>query len=173
MRLIYKNKKGVSEVVVTVIMVGLVLSLGAVVWGITNGLIKKQTGNVESCFGLMEKVTINREYTCFDYLGNGKFRFSISIGDIDVDGVVVGISDTTETGTNYYPYALTNDFQDLRTEGLAPYPSGTQVKLPVRNGGSTYIATEITSAPDLIRIAPVINGKQCDPTDTLSQIENC
>ncbi len=171
MKLHYKkNRRGISEIIVTVLMVVLVLVSGAVVWAIANGLVKKQTGNIESCFGAMEKITINSEYTCFDdnIAPSPDFlQLSISIGNIDVESAVIGVS-----GTVSGSYTLTNGTAKT-VPGLTPYPSGTgAVRLPAKNGGTTYIAN-ITSRPDSIKIAPTINGQHCDVTDTLTQIENC
>jgi len=49
------NKKGVSEIIITVIMVGLVLVAIGVVWYVINNVIGGQTGNIntaEKCLGV-------------------------------------------------------------------------------------------------------------------------
>ncbi len=166
-RNINKNKRGVSAIIVTVILVALVMTAGAVVWAMVNNLIKGQTEGAESCLNVLNKVTINGLYTCYDKTGNN-VHFSINIGDVDIDEVVVVISSAGATKS----YTLTN--YDQTIPGLGPYPSGSgSVKLPEKNGGKTYIASGFTEGPDSIRIAPIIAGKQCDTSDEMFQIENC
>lgn len=162
-----KNKRGISGVITAVIMIALVMALIVIVWSFIVPLVKDQLGDVESCFGVFGKVTINSMYTCYDSSLNN-FQFSIKIKDIDVDEVVVSISGEGETKS----YTLTNEEQNIT--GLGPYPSGSgSVKLPEKDAGLTYIATGFSSKPDLIKLAPVINRKQCEDSDSLSEIDDC
>jgi hypothetical protein len=86
---------------------------------------------------------------------------------VDIDKVIVSISSAGTTNS----YTLTNEEQTI--EGLTPYPSGSgDVVLPDKNGGLTYI-TDIETKPDTIRITPVVGGKQCEVSDSLSEIDNC
>lgn len=164
------NKKGVSTIIVTVILVALVMVIGAVVWTIVNNLIRGQTKGMESCFGVFDKVTINEIYTCYNDNADS-VSFSLSLGDIDVEKVIVVISSVGETKS----FEITNTEQTIAN--LANYGSigfGTDlIKLPSKNGGKTYITNYFTTSPDSIKIAPVIKGKQCEASDELTQIEDC
>ena len=159
------HKKGISGVVTAVLMITLVLAATAIVWGIVNNTLNKQISNSESCFGNFEKVTINPVYTCYDSSA-GEVHFSLSIGDIEVDEVVVSIS--SAGGTTPYTIAGT----DPGNTGLTLYLSGGDVILPGINSGLTYVAS-VSAKPDLIKIAPVLNGQQCEISDTISGIESC
>jgi len=91
----------------------------------------------------------------------------LMIGDIETDKVIVSVSSANAIKS----YEITNeDQQDI---GLTTYPSGGEVKLPEKNAGLTYIATGFNSAIDLIQIAPVIGGNQCEISDSLSYVEEC
>jgi len=163
---ILSSKKGISGVITVVLMIALVMAAAAIVWGIVNSTLKDQVEGAKSCFGNFNKVTINPIYTCYDSTSD-TVQFSLSIGDIDVDEVLVGISFAGASGS----YTLTNT--DQQGIGLTLYPSGGEVKLPGKNAGLTYVASGYTSKPDLIQIIPVIAGQQCEVSDTISGIESC
>jgi len=163
-----KNKSGMSGMVVAIIMIAMVLLAGAIVWGVVNKLITGEIDKSSSCFGIFDKVSIGKRYTCFDSVNN-VMRVQLSIGDIDVDGVLVSISGNTKQKS----FTITNDLKEIDTD-LQYYSGGTNIKLPSKNGGITYNYTwGEDDAPNLIRIAPIINNKQCEISDTLSGIDDC
>ena len=163
-----KNRKGLSAVVITIILIALSMAAVIVVWVFVNNMIKKQIGSSESCFGNFDKVTINRQYTCYDSV-NDVVRFSLMIGDIDVDSVVIAVSSASSVKS----YELTNTAQTI--SGLTKFSgtSPTSVILPGKNAGLTYNATGFTSTADQIHISPVIGGTQCEVSDSLSEVESC
>ena len=165
------NKKAISGIVTAVIMIALVMAAAIIVWVVVNNLVSTQLTEAESCFMIFGKVSINNRYTCYNSTTT-ELQFSINIGDIKVDEVLVSISGE---GT-------TQSFKISNTDQLIPnlrnYLSAVpETKLPGKNGGSTYIY-ELTGAgffmkPDSIKIAPIINTKQCASSDSLSDIDNC
>lgn len=161
-----KQKKGISGVVEALIMVALTIALIAVVWVVINGLVNKSVSSSQSCFGNFNKVTINSRYTCYDS-AKDELRFSISVGDISVDELLISVS---EQGTSS-SIKLNNTLSTI--PNVQPYAGGTQVKLPGKNSGLTYNLTDVFTAPDSIEIAPTIDGNQCDVADTLNQIDDC
>jgi len=166
------NKKAISGIVTAVIMIALVMAAAIIVWAVVNNLVSEQLGEAESCFMIFGKVSINNRYTCYNSTEN-ELQFSINIGDIDVDEVLVAISGE---GTSK-SFKISNTEQSI--PNLINYPSGTPtIKLPSKNGGLTY-TYDLTGGgfsmmePDSIQIAPIIKGKQCETTDSLSDIDNC
>ncbi len=161
------NKKGISTVIATIMMIALVLAVVAIVWGVVQNLISKQLEEAGSCFNILEKVSLEDRYTCFNGTGN-EILFGINIADIDVGGVVIMISGEGTTKS----YTITTDINTGL--GLLRYPQrDANVKLPDKNGGLTYISKDFTSRPDSIRISPVIGGNQCDVVDSISNIQSC
>ena len=164
------KKKGISGVITAVIMIAVVMAAVVLVWGVVIPLIKNQLTETESCFGIFGEVTINSMYTCHNSSSNN-FQFSINIGDIDVNEVLVSISGK---GT-MKSFEITNEEQTIAN--LANYSSGVfgtdLIKLPEKNAGLTYIASGFSEKPDLIQIAPVVKGKQCEISDSLSEIDDC
>jgi len=165
-----KNRKAISGVVTAVIMIGLVMVAAIIVWVVVRNVVQGRLEGVESCFGIYEKITINNRYTCYDS-SNSRFQFSISVSDINVDKVIVSVSGAGATNS----YTLTNQNQTI--ENLANYGStgfGTDtINLPGKNSGLTYVASGFSEKPDLIQIAPVIDGEQCDVSAKLSEIDDC
>ena len=166
----YNSKKGLSAIITTLLLVMLTLVAVGIFWGVIMPMIKEKTESSKACFGNYGKVTINSLYTCYDSTLN-QVHFSLNIGDIDVDEVLVSVSSAGATKA----YTLTNTEQQIT--GLANYSStgfGTDlIVLPGKNAGKTYISNEFAEKPDLIQIAPVINEQQCEVSDTLSGIEFC
>lgn len=166
-----ENKKGVSAVVAAIILVALVIAVVAIVWAVVNNLVKGGLGESEACFGVFEKVTLNPRYTCYD-IDPEEFRFSISIGEIDVDEVLVGIS--AEGSSVSFKISKTAGAID----NLVTYPlRSSSIVLPSKNAGLTYIfdmsGAGFSEAPDSISIAPKIKGVQCGASDSMNYIERC
>lgn len=164
-----KNKSGLSEVVAVVIIILLVIISAAIVWATINNLIEKRTEGVKSCFdvGFSDKVSFNGDYTCYNSSGK-EVQFSVNIGDVEVQKVIVTISaGGSSKSFEIAPEAgIYND--------LLKYPSRqTGAVLPGKNAGLTYIATGIEGTPDWIKIAPYVEDKQCDPTDTIYDLTDC
>jgi len=165
-----RGKKAMSVVVASVIMVALVIGLILVVWNVVNGLVNKELEETQSCFGIFGEVTLNHKYTCYNSSAN-ELVFSLNIGDVEVNEVVVFIDGD----------GVTKSF-NIKTEAqtiayLKNYTSGTLIQLPDKNSGLTYRANltgiGISSAPDTIKISPVMDNKQCDASDMLNQVDSC
>ena len=157
-------------IVITVILIALSMAAIILVWAFINNMIKKQIKSSESCFGNYDKVQLNEQYTCYEKLigSNYDLRFSLSVGDIEVDKVIVSVSSASAVKS----YELTNTEQTIL--GLSMYPSDSvQIKLPGKNAGLTYKATGFTEKIDSIQIAPVIGKTQCDVSDSFLEIEDC
>jgi len=175
-----KNKKGVSLVVASMLLILIVIIVGMIIWGVVSNLVDEQLGDAEACFGVFEEVTFNERYSCY----NSSFdllQISISIADINVDGIVFKIEGEGQTKS----FTITNDLRAASEFGglLANYPNpefGVDAMiLPGAgegNSGATYVydVSEIlTEAPDIITITPIVNEKQCEISDTLVQLDPC
>lgn len=166
-----KNKKALSAVVATVILILLVVAATAIVWTFVNKLVKEKTSQTETCFDVEsgEKVTLNNYYTCYDS-ATGEVQFSLSIADVDVDEVLVSIL----AGGSTKSFTIKNEstvINNLRYYNSVP----GAVQLPERNAGLTYVASGFigNSKIDWIKISPIIDGRQCATTDTINEIESC
>lgn len=165
-----KNRNGLSTIITTLIIIVLSIVAVGLVWVSVNGMVKKQISSSESCFGNYNKVTLNSQYTCYERISptNYNLRFSLSVGDINVDKIIVSVSSASSVSS----YVITNISRNI--SGLSMYPSGSSnIIVPGMNSGLTYKATGFTSGIDGIQIAPVIGGNQCDVSDSITQVEDC
>jgi len=166
-----KNKKSLSTVIATVLLILLVTVATAIVWVFVNNIVSERTKGVQSCFDVESsgKVTINNYYTCFNSTA-GEVQFSINIGDAEIDSLVIFIL----VGGNSRSFTLTNN--NASFDDLKPYKGiyNTNVTLPKKNEGRTYVANfPGVEKVDWIKIAPVIDKKQCDSSDATYEIDSC
>ncbi len=168
-RISRSRKKGLSEVVTTVILIAISLAAIVIVWAFVNTFITKQVSSSESCYGNYNQVKINGQYTCLNTLSGGQysFNFSMTIGDISVDKVLVSVS----AGGAVNTYTITNTPQNL--SGITMENGSSEVVLPGKNSGLTYYLTGFSSPVDSVQIAPVIGGNLCSVSDTLAEIYDC
>lgn len=165
-----KNNKGLSAVITTLILVAVSIVAVGLIWSFVQSIINKQIENSEACFGNYEKVQINKQYTCYEKVSadNYNLRFSLSIGDAEIDKVLVSVSSASAVKS----YEITNT--PAPVSGLMMYPSNlTNVSLPGKNSGLTYKAGGLEGKVDSIQIAPVIGGNLCQVSDSFSEIEDC
>lgn len=164
-----RNKKGLSVVVASVLMIVLVMSAVVIVWQVVKGIVNDNTNKAEDCFAVEfnEKVIINDDYTCYNAT-NGSVYISITLADEPIDSLIVAV----ESAGSSKSFELTNTVQNLaEVKNYPDYDGGVQ--LPSKNSGQTYYFSGFASDPDLIRISPKVGDNQCKITDEITQIESC
>ncbi len=160
------QKRSVSGIVVTVILIALVMAVAAIVFTTTKKTVEEKIEKSEACgLGTMGKLSINSEYVCYDSINN-QFEFSVNRGNIELDKLIIAV----ETGTKVKQFELKENEQNT---DLIPFISGGSTALPAKNGGRTYISTGFNEEVIGIKIIPVINGKQCEIADSLNEITTC
>lgn len=165
----FQSKKAVSAVVTTMILIIISLAAVAVIWIAVNSIVKEGLENVQSCVDVIDKVQINELYTCYNSTGD-EIWISISIGDIEVDNIIVSVSGGGTTGS----FELSSTPGTIT--GLKNYSDGGSIVfLPKENAGLTYIydTSSIPGTLDLLEIIPVIKGSQCGVSDSLSDFSSC
>lgn len=167
-----KNKKGLSSVIATVLIILLVVSSVAIVWAFIKNFVDNQTKGTQSCFDIesSEMVTINNYYTCYNSTA-GEVQFSIDIKDAEIDSLVISIL----VGGSSKSFTLNNTAVGF--SNLKPYKGnyGDDVKLPGKNEGLTYVASgfDIGSKADWIKIIPTIDDEQCGASDETLKVDSC
>jgi len=179
---ILKNKKALSTVVATVVIIMLTVAAVAIVWTFVKGMVDRNKNQVESCFNVEagEKVSLEGLYTCYEDTNNpddGDFeqvQVSLNIADVEVEAVVISIMAGGSTKT----VTLTNT--DTAYEDVAYFngPGGFNypLSLPDKKSGRTYVIAgfaEGLDKVDWIKIAPIVNGNQCGVTDQINDVANC
>lgn len=165
------KKRGMSEVVSTVLIIALVIAAVGIVWAVVANFIDDSISETGTCFEASTEVAINNRYTCFNS-STQELRFSIDIGNVDIKEVLVSVSS----------FGSSTSFKINVTGSQIPYvvmyPSrSTNVTLPKKNAGFTYLfnmsAAGYPQLPDSIQIAPLSGKEQCEVSDSLERIDNC
>jgi len=159
------NKKAMSAIISIMMLVLIVLAGTAIIWKILSKTVDEGLEESKSCYDLIGKVVVNGEYTCYDGAEN-EMHVSIGVGDIDIDGLLIAITDENSSVS----FELTNEITNI--PGLLNYTRSDDVKAPGKNSGVTYIATNIVEIPFSIEIAPKLNDHLCEG-DTFTGIEFC
>ncbi|MCF7910665.1 hypothetical protein K9L16_03265 [Candidatus Pacearchaeota archaeon] len=165
------NRKGISGVIVTVMMVGLAILLVAVVWASISSIVDDNLKKSSSCFEIFDKINFNRRYTCYNSSDN-VLQFSVSVGDVKLDKLFFSV----ESASMSRVFEITNNKTSV--ENIGPYPSGSgDVKIPDENSGRTYIlnltGAGFIEAPSSIQVYPEISGEKCQASDSILQIDDC
>jgi len=163
------KKKGLSDVISTILLITLTIILVGVVWVVVGGILKEKTSASSSCVNSFDKIKLNEEYTCYD--GNtNTLQVSIDISEVNLNGVIFSISDSTKSKSFEIVKEPTN------VDGVSAYDSNPLTSLPEADGGKTYIVSlsffGITN-PKEVRIAPKINNNQCEVSDSLNELKLC
>ena len=170
------KKKGLSGIVVTMILILLTIAVAVIVWTVVRNLVEKETQRGEACFGIFEKVTFNNRYTCYNY-SSKEFQFSINIAEVELDEAIILILEAS--GSKKFKIKKDEEVIDNLRYYSGTY--GTPVKLPDKDGGTTYVFNWTDAlypgsekyAPDQIKISPIINKKSCGVSDSVTEIVNC
>ncbi len=165
------SKKGVSEIIVTVILIGIGIGAVAIVGSLVNNMLSGKMKETTSCSGIYDQVKINKEYTCYkvDDLISKKYNLTVSIGigDIEIEGLKMVIK---ANGT-IKSFDLTNEPKII--SGIMLSNGTTSVYTPNSNEGFSYLIMNLDYAPDSIAIAPVREGKLCQESDSMVEIVPC
>ena len=157
-----KNKKGVSGVLTTVILIAIVLVLVGIVWAVIKPMIEKNMAHASACSpsDIIGKINLNKLNTCYKEIDdpqnpNLKIKtlyVSVEIEDLKYDKILVKVYKGGNTKTQ-------------------------EIKNQAQNSGETHEYNVDTlgldGKPDSIKLVPVINGEQCDVVDSISEIATC
>jgi flagellin-like protein len=162
-----KNKKGISSIIATLLLIVLTIILVAVVWTVVNNFISPKISQSTSCYNAYNDVTLNNQYSCFNSSSN-QVQFSLNIGSTSVSGVLVSISSAGQSKS----FTITTTPQAI--SNLANYDGSQQISLPGLNSGATYIYSWSGSdVPNSVEVAPLIKGQQCSSSDSIQKLDDC
>ena len=141
-----KNKRGLSAVITTLIMIALVIVLITIVWISVDRMAKGAMKGSESCFDIAGKVNINNAYTCWNGV---ELQFSISLKDINPDSVLVTVSSISMTKSYTIDGTIVTN---VKNYGDATYMNVRRIELQTETGKGIYHVSktgwEISSSTD-------------------------
>lgn len=164
-----KNKRALSSIVVTMLLILLTITLVGVIYSVIYPLVQNNLKKSSICLELMDSVGISDSETCYN-VTNKKLFFMVDIGDTEtVERLDIVISNN-ETQKSL---VLTKIPQTVIN--LTSYDSPGSVKLPGKKSGILYNYTWSGSnfAPSSIEIIPSTEGFTCTGSDVMPQIPLC
>jgi flagellin-like protein len=173
------NKRGVSEIIVTIIIIAITLVAVGIIWASVRNLTQNNLAQSTSCFQTMDKINLDDKKTCYDS-GNNELRFLIGIGDIDLEGVLVSITAEEQAKS----FQLVKGFKSnyLKLFADTNYDANRLINPPEKNSGVVYTIkldniglTLGNAATQLgIKIVPISQGKICsEVSDSINGIGAC
>lgn len=143
-----KNKKGISAIIATVLII-LVTVAGVAIVGVAIQPFIKGLGGTSECFDATSQVTILEDYTCYDASSNN-VSVQVSRGSKDFD--LVGIQVLISSGGNSNSFKIDEN-------------------LPTIPGEKVYQIDLTGIVPDQVQIAPIIkignSEKTCEISSTI------
>ncbi len=142
------EKKGVSQIVTTILIILLVLAAIVIVWQAVKGTVEQGTSAIEAKTACM----------------NTELSFAEGVSCVDNGDETVSISGTITRGADNADYSTNIK---LVVEGTT-----NEVTAPDVLGSSSFTVDGVSGKENLLRVAPVVldnNGEDviCDPTADL------
>lgn len=153
--LVNKNKRGVSAVVATVLMILITIAIAAVVSVTVVPMVRNNLQSGQICYNAVSQLEIaNEGYTCYNASAS---NVSVQIHRLAKDFDLAGAQVLVSTGGN------TKTFR-VDTTNLGP------------NERATYEVGPVTGTPEQVQIAPIVSvgnsEKTCDVSATLA-LKDC
>lgn len=165
-----KNKRALSSIIITFLMILLTLFLVGTLYAIINPLVQKNLKKSSICLELMDKIDLSDSETCYN-LTSKKLFFMVDVKDtdkIDRADIVISNNQTQKSIT------LTNALQSITN--LTYYDNSDPVKLPEKKAGRLYNYTwsdPNNFPPTKIEIIPSLEGYTCSGSDMIPEIPLC
>jgi flagellin-like protein len=164
-----RNKRGLSDVITTLIMVALVIVIITIIWIAIDRMVQDSTQGSEACFDIAGKASINTRYTCYDSTSKN-LTFSLALGDISPDAVIVTVSTIGTTKSYEIKSDGTSTYAKVANYGGAFDAALTGLEA---NSGQTYISEDFLTIPDSIELYLKFGDKQCGISDATYEISAC
>ena len=172
--MIIKNKRGVSVVVETVLLIALTMAVVSIIWVVTDNLVNKNIESSEACFGIFNEVELNSRYTCYNMTsGQDELWFSINVRDIEkVDDILVSIVGNGGSET----FKIVGDNPSSLQYYNRTRPATGNMSIPGKNQGVSYIYTlppSFVQEPEKVEIALIIDEEICGNINPINEFDSC
>lgn len=172
----FLGKRGVSDVIATVLMIMLVIVAVGIVFGFVIPFVQNNLEGAGSCIEIFDAIDINRQYTCKGSLSgqidsttgnpilNNDVLVSVNVGDAEIDGLLIAVSDGGSRKSL--------EIKGENLEGIYMYEYNVNIftqailQVPGRNGGRTYRIVNSEAGfndPSSVQVSPIVGNKVCDP----------
>jgi flagellin-like protein len=143
------NKKGISAVVATVLIILITVAAVTIIWAAIIPMINSQLNKGTVCLDAVSQISLSdKGYTCKDSADN---TVSLQIKHDAKDFALKDVQVIFTAGGNSYSFYLSNDVTTV-------VPSGTTIPFPGSNEEKVYVidTAGITDPIDSVEIAPIV-----------------
>ncbi len=155
-----KNKRGISAVVATVLIILITVAAVTVIWAAIIPMINNQLDKGKVCFDAISQVSLpDQGYTCITSDGRNA---SIQIRHGPKDFELVDVQVILSAGGNSYSFDLSNDATTIVPAGAITFPRLNEEKVYVIDTSS------ITGTVEKVEIAPVVKVGQSEEVCDIS-----
>ena len=148
-----KNKKGVSEVIGTVLIILIVIAAIAIITPIIINFVRQGLTKGTSCFAMVGKISVDSQgYACSNETAT---YVTVALGDADISEIKVAIY---KAGSSE-PFILKKG----NATNVKMLNNSTNLELPPKGGSRTYVFTcnECKNA-ERASIIPRVKGEDCN-----------
>lgn len=162
-----KYSKGLSQVVTTVLLILITISAIGIIWVAINSFVGDRLNGAGSCLSVLDQIEFNNDWTCYNASSN-ETLISINRGDVEITSILVGVY----FGESSKVFRITNE--SLVVANVSNYNSEVPgILLPTKEGGKTYILSNVFETPGEISISAQVGEKQCDISDIIETVYAC
>ncbi len=148
------SKKGVSEVVATVLIIMITILAVSLVAGVIIPMVKEWMAESKECFESRDKLSIESGKFTYYNSTNTLIMIKRASSEFEIKGLMISL--TLASGdTKVYQI-----FSNASLEGVKMYDGSSTLKVPGIGGAKTYVF-EVSS--DYAQLAPILpSGRACE-----------
>ena len=154
-----QNKKGVSAVIATVLIILLTIVSVSVISVAIISFTRESLGEDRLCTEVQDKISLNSQKSCYILTEPRHSEIWIKFGNVELDEIYLSL----EKDSNFEVYVL-KDGGESPGDILSPDP----IELPQSGGGEKEFVTIDGFAPKKVRVGAIINEKNCPISDELT-----
>lgn len=169
-----KNKRALSSVVVTMLLILLTITITAVLYSVVRPLVENNLKKSEICLEMMDKVELSSMDTCYD-LSSKKLLFLIDVKDTEIIDTLYITMSNNQTQKSINLTKIPRIISNLSYYDPSYYSIPGAVAMPNKKTGILYNYTWSGSSfpPVSIEMIPSTEGFTCSGSDLISQIPLC
>lgn len=174
-KILKKDKKGLSEVISTLLILILTVAVLAGLWLFVQNFVLDKLGTAKKCSGIAGKIEFGQE-TCYVYkdipIIQKELRISLNHADLKMDGVLISV---TSMAGESKSFKITVDGQssDANVKEFGG-SYGSLLPFPEENSGKIYIFNlDSFGEPKTIEMVPIIEKEYCASVDLWNDIPVC
>jgi flagellin-like protein len=173
-----KSKRGLSEVVSTVLLILLTVAAAVIVSSFSIKFVMDYISKGDCIkYAQMVEIINNPEYTCYNSTsGNENMRIQIGIKDLESKyyDKLIGFKVILYNNGVSNSYDITNGTGGSGNVRMIRDNASEIITIPGIASEKTYIITGITSKPNSTIVYPVLKDKSCaEAKSELNIIDNC